>query len=50
MSRISTPAGDEGAIPDAVPCLALPNSSVAWQLPPEIKRGLLSPLTLAELL
>jgi len=25
MSRISTPAGDEGAIPDAVPCLALPN-------------------------
>jgi len=50
MSRISTPAGDEGAIPDAVPCLALPNSSAAWQLPPETKGELLGPLTLAELL
>jgi len=50
MSRISTPEGDEGAIPDAVPCLALPNSSAAWQIPPEIQGGLLSPLTLAELL
>ena len=50
MSRISTPAGDEGAIPDAVPCLALPDSSAAWQLPPETKGGLLGPLTLAELL
>jgi len=50
MSRISTPVGDEGAIPDAVPCLALPNSLAAWQLPPETKGGLLSPLTLAELL
>ena len=43
MSRISTPVGDEGAIPDAVPCLALPNSLAAWQLPPETKGGLLSP-------
>jgi len=50
MSRISTPARDEGPIPDAVPCLALPNSSAAWQLPPETKGGLLGPLTLAELL
>jgi len=50
MSRISTPAGDEGAIPDAVPCLALPNSSAALQLPSETKGGLLGPLTLAELL
>jgi len=50
MSRILTPAGDEGAIPDAVPCLALPNSSAALQLPPETKGGLLSLLTLAELL
>jgi len=50
MSRISTLAGDEGAIPDAVPCLALPNSSAAWQLPPETKKGLLGPLMLAELL
>jgi len=50
MSRISTPAGNEGAITDAVPCLALPNSSAAWQLPPETKGGLLGPLTLAELL
>jgi len=50
MSRISTPAGDEGAIPDAVPCLTLPNSSAAWQLPLETKGGLLAPLTLAELL
>jgi len=50
MSRISTPAGDEGAIPDAVPCLALPNSSAAWQVPLETKGGLLAPLTLAELL
>ena len=33
MSRIMTPAGDEGAIPDALPRLALPNSSAAWQLP-----------------
>jgi len=31
MSRISTPEGDEGAIPDAVPCLALRNSSAALQ-------------------
>jgi len=50
MSRISKPAGDEGAIPDAVPCLALSNSSAAWQLPPETTGGLLAPLTLAELL
>jgi len=50
MSRISTPAGDEGAIPDTVPCLALRNSSAAWQLPPETKGGLLGHLTLAELL
>jgi len=50
MSRISTPEGDEGAIPDAVPCPALPNSSAAWQLPPETKGRLLAPLTLAELL
>jgi len=50
MSRISEPAVDDGAIPDAVPSLALPNSSAAWQLPPQTKGGLLSPLTLAELL
>jgi len=50
MSRISTPAVDDRAIPDAVPCLALPNSSAAWQLPPQTEGGLLSPLTLAELL
>jgi len=50
MSRISTPAVDNGAIPDAVPCLALPKSSAAWQFPPQTKGGLLSPLTLAELL
>jgi len=50
MTRISTPAGDERAIPDAVPCLSLPNSSAAWQLPPKTKGGLLGPLTLAELL
>jgi len=49
MSRISTPAVDDEAIPDAVPCLALLNSSAAWQLPPQTERGLLSPLTLAEL-
>jgi len=46
MSRISTPAGDEVAIPDAVPCMALPNSSAAWQGPPETKGALLFPLTL----
>jgi len=50
MSRISTPAVDDGAIPDAVPCLALPNSSAAWQLPPQTKGELLSPLMLVELL
>jgi len=50
MSRISTPAGDEGAIPDEVLRLALPNSAAAWQLPPETKGGLLGPLTPAELL
>jgi len=50
MSRNSTPTVNDGAIPDAVPCLALPNSSAAWQLPPQTKGGLLSPLTLAELL
>jgi len=50
MSRISTPAVDDGAIPDAVPCLALPNSSAAWQIPPQTEGGLLSPLTLAELI
>jgi len=50
MSRISAPAVDDGAIPDAVPCLALPNSSAAWQLPPQTEGGLLSPLTLAKLL
>jgi len=50
MSRISTPAVDAGALPDAGPCLALPNSSAAWQLPPQTEGGLLSPLTLAEVL
>jgi len=49
-SRNSTPAGDGGAIPDAVPCLALPNTSDAWQLSPQTEGVLLSPLTLAELL
>jgi len=50
MSRISAPAVDDGAIPDAGPCLALPNASAAWQLPQQTEGGLLSPLTLAELL
>ena len=50
MSRISTPAVDDGALPDAVPCFALPNSSAALQLPPQTEGGLLSPMTLAELL
>jgi len=50
MSRNSTPAVDDGAIPDAVVCLALPNASAAWQLPPQTEGGLVSPLTLAELL
>jgi len=50
MSRISTPAVDDGAIPDAVLFLALPNSSAAWQIPPQTRGGLLSPLTLVELL
>jgi len=50
MSRVSTPAGDEEEIPDAVICLAFLDSSAAWQLPPETKRGLLFSLTLAELL
>jgi len=50
MSRISTPEGDEGAVHDAVPCLALRNSSAAWQLPPNTKGGLQGPLTLAGLL
>jgi len=50
MLRISTPVGDEGAIPDAVPCVAFPNSLAAWPLTPETQGGLLSHLTLAELL
>jgi len=50
MSRILTPAGDDGPIPDAVPCLALPKYSTARQLPPQTKGGELYPLTLAELL
>jgi len=50
MSGISTPAVDDWAIPDAVPCLALPNSSAAWQLPTQTKGRILSPLTLVELL
>jgi len=50
MSRISTSAGDKGAIPDAVSCLALPESSAAWQVPPETKGRPVSALTLAELL
>ena len=50
MSRISTPAVDEGSVQDAVPCLALPNASAALQSPPQTKGELLSPLTLAELL
>jgi len=50
MSRISTPAVDDGAIPDPVPCSAQPNSSAAWQAPPQTEGGLLSPMTLAELL
>ena len=29
MSRISTPEGEERAVPDTVPCLTFPNSSVA---------------------
>jgi len=49
MSRIWTPAVDDGAIPDAVPCLALPVSTAAWQLPPRTSGRLLSPLTLVEL-
>jgi len=49
-SRISTPAGDDGPIPDTVPCLALPNSSAAWKLPPQTEGGRLSPLKLSEFL
>ena len=50
MSRISTPAVHDGDIPDALPSLALPNSSAAWQIPPQTEGGLLSPRKLAELL
>ena len=50
MSRISTPAVDDGAMPDAVPCLVLRSSSAAWQLPPQTKGGIISPLPLAEFL
>ena len=50
MSRLYTPAVDDGAIPDAIPRLALPNLSAAWHLPPQTKRGLVFPLTVAELL
>jgi len=49
MSRLSTRAVDDGAIPDAVPCLALPNTSAACQVPPQTEGGRLSPLTLVEL-
>jgi len=31
ISRISTPAVNDGEIPEAVTCLALPKSSAAWQ-------------------
>ena len=50
VSRISTPARDDQAIFDAVPCLALPDSSAARQLPPQTKGGLRSRLTLAKFL
>jgi len=50
MSRITTHAGDDGPIPDAGACLALPRSSAAWQLPPQTEGGELSHLTPAKLL
>jgi len=50
ISRISIPAGDDWPRPDMVPCLVLPISSTAWQLPPQTERMELSPLTLAQLL
>jgi len=50
MSRISPPAWDDGPVPGPVPCLALPNSSAAWQLQPQTEEGGLSPLTLSEFL
>jgi len=50
MLRILTRAEDDGAITDAVLCLALPNSSAACQRQPQAKGGLLSLLTLLELL
>ena len=50
ISRISTPAEDVTPISDAVPCLAMPNSTVTWQVPRQAPGGDLSPLTLAELL
>ena len=37
-------------IPDAVSCLALPNSSAVWKLPPQTEGGEFSPRTLAEFL
>ena len=50
MLRILTRAEDDGAITDAVLCLALPNSSAACQRQPQAEGGLLSLLTLLELL
>jgi len=49
MSRISTLAEDVTPIPDAVPCLVMPNLTVTWQVPRHAPGGDLSPLTLAEL-
>ena len=50
MSQISTPAEDVTPIPDAVTCLAMPNSTVTRQVPRQAPGGDLSPMTLAELL
>ena len=50
MSRISTPAGDDGPISDAVPFWEILNSSAAWQLPPQTEGGTLFPLALANFL
>lgn len=50
MSRLPTTGGEDGEVQDDIPCLTLPNSGVAWQLPPSPERCILSPLTVEELL
>lgn len=50
MSRLPSTSTDTSAVPDEIPCLALPAHARGWTVPDAERAGGLPPITLEELL